>query len=224
MSRRIEDIDADNIFFSKPKNKSQNKFLYVYSDKKSLVLKMPKMRLPFGINKDTLSNKNQFILDLSLEYNKDLLESFEKLDQAVIKKVHEEFYPEKQFEEVTAMYTSCIKRPNNPAYFPTFRAKIITQDDKIKCDFYESEKNEDDRYPKIDLEERGGEPYLLKAMNRGASIESIVECIGLWIMNDKFGLSYKITQVKVFPKVEIECEFIDSSSDTSNSDIDFLGD
>ena len=225
MSRKIEDIDVDNIIFSKPKTKSNNKFLYVYSEKKSLVLKMPKMRLPFGASKDTYAKKNQFVVDLSFENNKELLESFEKLDKAVIKKVQEEYYPEKQVEEVASMFTSCIKRSNNPAFSPSFRAKIVTQDDvKIKCDLYESEKNDEGRYPKIDLNEKGGETYLLNVVNRGSSIESIVECIGLWFMNDKFGLSYKINQIKIFPKVTVECEFIDSSSETSNSEVDFLGD
>lgn len=225
MSKNIEDIKADNIVFSKPKSKSQNKFLYVYNDKKSLVLKMPKMRLPFGATKDTLSKKNQFIVDLSFEKNKKLMESFEDFEQGIIKKVHAEFYPEKQIEEVETMFTSNIKKPNNPDYSPTFRAKIVTQDDvKIKCDFYENEKNEEGKYPKIDLDEKGGQDYLLSVMKRGSSVESILECIGLWIMENRFGLSYKINQIKVFPDVEVECQFLESDSDTSNSDVDFLGD
>jgi hypothetical protein len=226
MARRVEDINVDSLIFSKPKSKSQseNKFLYVYSEKTPLTFKLPKMRLPFGATKDTLSKKNQFIVDLSFEKNSALLESFEKMDEAVIKKVHLEFFPEKNMEDVRSMYTSCVKRPNNPAYHPTLRSKIVTSDDgKIKCIFYESEQDDNGKYPKIDIVKNGGESYISSVMNRGSYVESIVECIGLWMMNDKFGLSYKINQVKIFPKVETPCDFIDSDDDTSNSDVDFLG-
>lgn len=226
MSRTIEDIKLEELVFSKPKSKTQKSmnFLYVYSDKKTLVLKMPKMRLPFGVNKDTLSKKNQYILDLSFEHNQDLLESFEKLDQVVIKKIHEEYYKDKKLEEVEAMYTSSIKRPNNSNYHPTLRTKIVTQDgEKIKCDLYENEKNEEGRYPKINLEEKGGESYLTNVMSRGSHVESIIECIGVWMIGDKCGLSYKVNQIKIFPKIEKNCEFLESDDSTSNSDLDFLG-
>lgn len=223
MSKSIEEIDLESIAFSKTKVKTGNKFLYVYSNKKPLILKMPKMRLPFGLNKDTMSNKKQYIMDLSFEDCLDFVGKFEDLNKIIISKVHSEFYPEKTIEEVENMYTNCIKFPNNPSYSPTFRSKIITQDnEKIKCDFYESEKV-NNSYPKINIEENGGDDYLMAIMTKGTYLETILECIGLWIVGDKFGLSYKATQVKVYPKKNtvIECEFIDSDDNTSNSEIDF---
>lgn len=228
MSRNIQDIKIEDIIFSKPKSKSQKSmnFLYVYSDKKSLVLKMPKMRLPFGAVKDTLSKKNQYIVDLSFEDNEELLNAFEKLDEFVISKIQGEYYKDKTFEEVSKMYVSSIKKPNNPNYEPTLRTKIVTQNgEQIKCDFYENEKNDEGKYPKINLDEKGGETYLVNVMGRNSHIESIIECIGVWMINDKFGLSYKMNQVKLYPKEIETCDFLesDSSSSTTNSDIDFLG-
>lgn len=229
MSRTIDEIDLSKIVFSKTKVNTKNKFLYVYSDKKPLVLKFPKSRLPFGLNKDTLSNKKQYIMDLSFEDNPELLKNFEDLDNAIVQKVKDEFFQDKTLDEVKNMYVSCIKYPTNPQYNPTFRSKIVTKDDEtIKCDFYNSEKDSEGKYPKIDLESEGGESYMLIAMQKNAFVESILECIGVWFHGDKFGLSFKTIQVKIYPKTSVQnnitdCEFLDSDSDTSNSDADFIG-
>lgn len=228
MSRRIQDIDLNTVLFSKQKINSQNKFLYVYSEKKPLILKLPLTRLPFGLQKDNLSKKSQYILDLSMENQPETIKGFEDLDNAVISKVHKDFFEEKTIEEVTSMYTSCVKYPENPRYSPTLRSKIITNDDDTpKCDFYNSEKNEEGKYPKIDVVTNGNRQYLLEVMGKSSKVESIVECIGLWFFNDRFGLSFKVTQILIHPsekeEVQEDCQFIDSETDTSNSDLDFLG-
>ncbi len=229
MSRRIQDIDLSTVLFSKQKINSQNKFLYVYSEKKPLILKLPLTRLPFGLQKDSLSKKSQYILDFSMENLPETIKGFEDFDEAIISKVHREFFEEKTFEEVKSMYTSCVKYPENPRYSPTLRSKIIISEDGVpKCDFYGSEKNDEGKYPKIDVVANGNEQYLLQKMGKSSKVESIVECIGLWFFGNKFGLSFKVTQVLIHP-MEIEedlvedCQFIDSDTDTSNSDIDFLG-
>ena len=228
--RSINDINFEDIVFSKQKVKSENKFLYVYCERKPVVIKMPKMKLPFGLQKDTLNtNKNQYIMDLSFDGNEALLEKFRELSTVIIRKVQEQFYPDKSIEEVTENYVSCVKDSNNPQFAPTFRAKIITNDAKQpKCDFYHSERSEDGKYPKINVEEKGGETFLLMSLNKSSYHETIVECIGLWFFNGKFGMSFKVNQVLVYPRQEQpqtrdDCQFIDSDSESSNEDVDFLG-
>jgi hypothetical protein len=228
MSRQIESIDVNNLVFSKLKNNSSNKFLYVYSDKKPLILKLGKSRLPFGIQKDTLSKKPQFLLDISMESAKSTLESFEALDKAIIEKVNREFYPDLDFDQVKSKYTGYLKYPTDSRYSPTLRAKVIIDESgNPKCDFYESEKI-DGKYPKIDVVGQGNGEFLLKKLEKGTFVDTIIECIGLWQFGEKFGLSFKVTQVLVHPKqeepkVEEVCQFVDSESDTSNSDAEFLG-
>jgi hypothetical protein len=229
MSRKLEDINLETIQFSKQKINSQNRFLYVYSDKKFMILKLPKIFLPFGLQKDNLSKKNQYLLDLSMKDNKALLESFQNLDDYIIKKVHSEFFSEKDLDSVKKNYTSCLKYPENVMYAPTLRTKIILdENNNPKCDFYESEKV-DGKYPKINIKEMGGEQYLLNVMGKNSAVESIIECMGLWFFGEKFGLSFKVSQLMIYPKIEKveepkkECQFIDSDSDTSNSEAEFLG-
>ena len=232
MSRRIQDIDMGTLMFDKQKQKSNNKFLYVFSDKKPLVIKLPLMRLPFGLQKDSFNKKNQYILDLSMESSPDILECFGNLDEAIIKKVNKEFFTDISLEETKNRYTSCIKIPSNMSFSPTLRCKIIVGDNYIpKCDFYESEKDDKGKYPKIDIQANGGDPYMLAIANKGSKVESIVECIGLWFFKDRFGLSFKVNQLLIHPNIPVEqvvskpvsdCQFIDSESDTSNSDVEFL--
>lgn len=202
--------------------------MYVYYDKKPLILRFPKMRLPFGVKKDSISSKPQYILDTSFENQDELLMQFQQLDEYIIDKAHKEIFQDKSKEEVTGMYLSCIKYPQDTRYYPTFRSKIITQNDtQIKCSFYNSEKNEEGSYEKIDIEKEGGEGYMMIALQKNSYIESIVECIGIWVREDKFGLSFKTTQAMVYPKIEfhpkeITCEFVDTDDSTSNSEVDFL--
>lgn len=230
MSRKIEDINLDTLTFSKQKVNSSNKFLYVYSDKKPLILKLPKTRLPFGLQKDSLSNKNQLLLDFSLEKNHKLIENFENFNSFIVEKVKNEFFTDKTLEEVKGMYTNYIKYPENPMYSPTLRAKIVLNENlDPKCDFYESEKNEEGKYPKINLKEKGGQEYLFQMMGKSSHVESIIECIGLWFFGNKFGLSFKVSQVMFHPNETYveppprDCDFLVSDSDTSNSDAEFLG-
>lgn len=225
----ITTFDFKDILFSKQKVKSDNKFLYVYKDKKSLVFKLPKLRIPFGLKKDDMYNKNQYILDFSL--TDELVTAFHNLDDAIIKKVHEQFYSEKTEEQVRQMYNSCVKIPNNESFSPTLRAKILINGDVPKCSFYENEKDASGNFIKIDVVEKGNEPYVLQRVCKGSYNESIVECIGLWFFKDKFGLSFKVSQLKLYKnEVQVkrveeddeECQFEYSESDTTNSDIDFL--
>jgi|GEM_PF-4762899 hypothetical protein len=219
----LENIDYQNIALSKQKTKSKSKFLYVYLDKKPLLLKLPKMELAYGLSKNTFyESKVQYNFDLSFKNNDALVESFEKLDDFIIEKVKEEHYPELSIEEVKKLYTSCVKY-SNPQFPPVLKSKIITQESKIKCDMFYSEPDEEGKLPRINIEEAGGESFALALLPRQKKVEVILECIGLWFMNGKFGLSFKALQVKVYPieKTVNKCEFIDS--DTSDSEVDFLG-
>jgi hypothetical protein len=230
MSRSIQDIDLGSIVFSKQKVKSSNKFLYVYSERKPLIIKMPVMRLPFGLQKDNFSNKNQYLLDLSFQGHEELLAKFKELDDVIISKVKDQFYPDEDLDSVKHKYVSCIKTSNDPKYAPTLRTKIITNEaHKVKCDFYNSERDENGKYPKIDLDDNGGETYLLMRMAKGSSHQTIVECIGLWFFNDKFGLSFKVSQAllsqyqQAKPEERDDCGFLSSDSESTNEDADFLG-
>lgn len=225
----IEAINKNqqNIAFSKQKTKQTNKFLYVYNDKKPFLLKLPQLELAFGFQRNTFYDKVQYNFDLSFKNNAKLLEEFEKFDTFIINKVKDEHFPDSSVEEVKELYTSCIKYPQNPQFSPTLKTKIITQDSKIKCDFYHSEVDETGNLPKIDIEEKGGETYAIALLPKHKKVDVVLECIGLWFMGGKFGLSFKALQVKVYPTEtkdkntsKTTCDFLEDSDD---SDVDFLG-
>lgn len=222
MSKGIESLNIENIVFSKTKVQTGNKFLYVYENKKPVVISMPKSRIPFGIVADTLSKNKQFILDISFENHLDNLEYFKKLDNFICEKVHKEFFSEKTIDEVRQMYNSNVKESRNNNFAPTFRTKIITNDaGDVKCDFYKHEQV-DGKYPKVNLEENGGNDYITSIVNKNTMVEVIVECIGLWIRESAFGLSFKAKQIMYYPQVVADdYGFIDSDSDTSNSELEF---
>lgn len=218
----ISDLDLKDIAFSKSKVKTQNKFSYIYYNSEPLVVKFPKLRLPFGVSKDTLSNKTQYILDVSLEKQEQIVAKLREFDDYIINKVKNEILVDKSLDELREMYVPCLKISTGN-YPPTFRSKITTdtKTNDIKCQFYYSEKNVDGEYPKVDLVSEGGESWILSTMNKNSYSETVAECFVLWIMNGKFGVSWRTIQVKVFndtPPTEDVCEFLDSS----DSEIDFV--
>jgi hypothetical protein len=222
MTTTIEDINGNyqNIAFSKQKTKQTNKFLYVYNDKKPLLLKLPQLELAFGLQKNTFYDKAQYNFDLSFKNNAKLLEEFEKFDNFIIGKVKDSHFPDTDLAGVRELYTSCIKYPQNPQFSPTLKTKIITHESKIKCDFFDSEVDDSGKLPKIDIEAKGGDVYALALLPKQKKVDVVLECIGLWFMNGKFGLSFKALQVKVYPAERKTCDFLE---DSDNSDVDFLG-
>lgn len=221
----INDINYNNIAFSKQKTKSKNKFLSVFYDKKPFLVKLPCMKLAFGLQKNSYYEKTQYNFDLSFKDNKDIRTKFEKLDDFIIERVHLEHFQDLTLEEVKEKYVSCVKYPQNTQYSPTLKVKIVTQDNNIKCDMFYPEIDETTgKLKKIDIEEKGGEEFVLALLPKQKQVETVLECIGLWFMNDKFGLSFKALQVKVHPDEEKKKTFdFLSDSETSNSDADFLG-
>lgn len=214
-----------NITFSKVKQNVDSQFLRVYgsSQKKNITLKLPKMRTPFGVQKDNFSTKPQYILDLSFQGNEELLGDFEALNKKIIDFVKAEVYQDKSIEEVTEMFVSPIKRGKGD-FAPSLRVKIVPSKDseKLNCDFFLSEKDANGKFPKVNMAEFGGDGYVTTLVPKGTYLESVIEAIALWVRKDTFGVSFKLHQAKVFPN-EPEEELCDFDSDSDISDAEFLG-
>lgn len=229
----INNIEYNKIVFTKPKgnSKSPSKFVKVTygGGPVALALKLPVMPLAFGFQKNTYYDKLQYNFDLSFKGNERVHQSIKNLEDYVVEYVKNDFYPDNTLEEVREMFTSCIKPSNNPLYAPSLKVKITTKKNgQVDCTFLEPEKNENNVLPEIPFEDRGGDEYLAKILQKDTEVEPAIECIGLWFMNGKFGLSFKATVVRVLgkkeqPKVVKKYDFIDSDDSTSNSEIDFLG-
>lgn len=214
------------ISFSKVKQNVDNQFLRIYgaTQKKNITIKLPKMRSPFGAQKDTFNSKPQYILDLSFKDNDELLENFEIFNQKVIAFVNKQIYTDKTKEEVESMFVSPVKYGKGD-FPPSLRIKIVPGKDsnKLNADFFLSQKDSNGKFPKVNLSELGGDSYIETLISKGTYCETVIEAIALWIRRDTFGVSFKLHQAKVFanePEPEEECDF---DSDSEISDTEYLG-
>lgn len=194
---------ADNV----RTNKYNGKAVYVNYSGKPLRVQMPKMSLPFGVSKYVNPDKPEEIrysLDLSFaDIDRKIIDEFKKIEESVIdyaeKNSKELFKKQKSRELLQDVYKSFIKHDQdedgNPSekYAPRLKVKIYTEGKSFKVDAYDSEKI-DGRYPKILLDEDNIEEHI----GKGSKCEVILQSSGLWAVGQNFGVSWVLSQIKIY--------------------------
>ncbi len=69
-------------------------------------------------------------------------------------------------------------------YKPRFKVTVPYRDNAFTCDVFDSSKE------LIDLD---------KVDAKGAKVAAIIQCTGVWFAGGKFGVSWKVVQMKVMP-------------------------
>jgi hypothetical protein len=78
---------------------------------------------------------------------------------------------------------------------PTFRVKIPFWDGKFKCEVYNVQSEM--IFPKDDLS-------ILDVVPKGSEVKLILQCGGIWFANGKFGVTWKLFQAIVKPKMSLK--------------------
>lgn len=192
---------ADNI----RTNKYSGKSVYVNYDNGPFRIQMPKMNLPFGISvyKNPESGEEKFSLELSWAgIDEKILENFKKFETKILdyaeKNSKELFKKQKQrvvLEELLQSYLKIDKDEDGnilDKYHPRLKAKLYTERDSFTVSAFDAEKV-DGQYKKLTLTRDNVEDYLSK----GSKCETILQCSGLWVVDQKFGVSWVVVQMKV---------------------------
>lgn len=219
------------------KNDNGGKSIYVLHNKKPILMQLPTMfSAPYGLsaweNKD---GKTSYTLDLSFQgiderpKLKEFYEKIENLDKKVIDSCYENEWLQLDEEAnskqvVKSNYSSKLgfskdkvtkKRDNK--YPPKFTLKLLkNNDDKFSCKVFDDKKQEIE---------------LTKDNTKSAKITSILKLGGIWIVNQKFGLTWNVVQLKVQPPSKITGyafksvqddigDSSDNEEDESDDDID----
>ena len=214
---KAQDFKPENVKFSEPKeNKHGGKVAYInydYEDgkpPKTLRIQMPRMKAPFGISgwdttkKDRKDNSPTKISNdtLELSFNDsdiDIIEKFEKLDELAIDTgvLNSKEFFKKKFDRdaLKLFYKSSVKHNEDDEgerdnkYPPRFKTKLIkNQDSAYTVEVYNSAKER----MMMNIENCG------KMIPKGSECVCIVECTGIWIIGEKFGLSWRPIQMKVY--------------------------
>lgn len=213
---KLRDFKPENMRFSSLRTtKHGGKIVYInydYEDgrqPKPLRIQLPKMKAPFGIagwdaskvdKKDSSPTEgSNDTLELSLGNDASLIEIFDKMDQVIIEeatKNSKEYFKKKYTEDYIRMqYKSSVKFNENEdgerdfKYPPRLKTKMY----KDNAFAYRTQVFSSDKQAiHMDVYNQA------EVIPKGAECVALLECGGIWIISDKFGVSWRPAQMKVY--------------------------
>lgn len=187
-------------------NKYQGKSVYASYDGTIMRIQLPKMGLPFGISKyvNPETSDIKYSLDLSMkDLDPSIFKNFEELEDAVLdyveKNSKELFKKQRSKEILREFYKPFIKYnqdengERSDKYPPTFKTKLWTSGNDFTVDVFDSQKVEG-KYPKIKMTLDNSD----EVITPGSHCETIIQCSGLWVVGDSFGISWSVSQIKIY--------------------------
>ena len=232
---KIKDFKLKNVKFSSTKqNKHGGKVVYInydYEDgkpPKPLRIQMPKMKAPFGISgwdkdradkSDTSpTEQSNDTLELSISSGDEVIEKLEELDSKAIEEAiaNSKEYFKKKFDAtyIKMQFKSAIKFNENDEgerdgkYPPRLKTKLYKdKNSNYKLQLFNSAKE----LVNVDVYNHS------EVLPKGCECVTILECAGIWIINDKFGLSWRPVQMKVH-KSDLKLSGYSFIADEDNED------
>lgn len=200
---KITDVNCSEFKFSKTKQTAGRRFISLFYNKQNLSVKLPKLRIPFDTK---LSNYGQLEVNFSLGDNSDLIKKIKEIDAKMVV-----YCEELSWNSAECEYCPMLKVSKNNAYPPTVRIKIPIKNDTIETDFFDNDGTE------LDIKDASGVTQLL---TRGNYALSAIECVGVWFNSEKWGLSWKLVQLKTSEnkKEVLEACAFDTDSDAESLD------
>lgn len=196
-----DDFNNDEDFnFTAVKMFGQNaKISYVNYGTQEVLISSPTLKAPFGLSKFTGTDSVKYSLDLSfgdLSYdkNKEFYETIEYLEKIVKNHVknHSKKFLNKDTitdEVLESLFTSNIKR-SNPNYPPNLRLKVPYYNGSFQVSVF------DENRLKVDNVDT--------AIERNTNMKCVVKFAGIYSAGGKFGISFKLEQIKLSKKPEIK--------------------
>ena len=185
------------------------KIVWISYENGPLVFQTPEMVAPFGVAtwlKD--DGKKKVDLTLSFKGKDNRLETLGKfydnlldMDSKIIAEAFDKSFlwlkkKASSEEVVKALYTPIIKHPKDKEtgeittkWPSTFKASLPEKDGRPDFEVYTADRK------RVDLS---------AVEMKGAKVTALIQCLGIWLAGGKFGVSWKILQMKVSPIKKIE--------------------
>ncbi len=224
-------VDVGRVSVSEPKtNENGGKSIYLNYDKHPFIIQTPKMSMPYNMSVYDKGEYPKYSVEVSfrdMDTNanvKKFYDNFDSVDNFLVEEGVKNsmawFKKKKAHRDVVmALFSPHIKLSRDREtgevdgkYPPTMRLKLPVRDGKPGFDIYDFNQNKLDR----PLEE---------LFVKGAQIQALVKCSGIWIVGGKFGCSWNVSQIMVdAPATMQSYAFIDDSDGEEDGDEDSDGD
>eukprot|EP00798_Chlamydomonas_sp_ICE-L_P019620 gene19620-26304_t len=197
----IKEFDANKLTVSPVKinHSTKSKSIDIFYDGKQLVVRVPKMSVPL-VWPSQDDNDGKVGIEMSfrdMESTPALKQFYDAIVQFDEKVLGEAVAASEQWfkkampiEALKFMFSPTVKASSDPKYAPTFKVKLFKdkKTNKLACSVYDENKNP---IPNYDV-----------AQLKGNNIMSLVQCTGIWIASPKFGTTWKLLQMRVFPRAK----------------------
>ena len=203
-AKHPSEVQVSQFTFSQPRqNSSGGQTIFINSpDRKPILVRVPKCKIPFGISKyndrcsiqfslgdnDEQMCFKKFLNDLDLRNVQEAVNSSTKWFQGKSLKA----------DVVQNLYNPSMKH-NNEKYPPMFRARFPTNErGNFIGTIYDSQNN----------------VVSQDIIQSGCEASAIVQLTGIYFVAKEFGVSWKVVQLKVAPKTQL-CgySFLEESDD-----------
>jgi hypothetical protein len=206
-------FDITRLSYGQPKQQATGaKTIFIGYAGKQFYLQTPEMKAPFGVSVWPSDNggPDKHSLDMSFEGRelREPLEQFFQAMQAIDKRLVQDAMDNSQawfkkkypsVDVVEALYSPTIKYSKdrntgeiNTQYAPTFKMSLPLKDGKFQFPAYGSRREE------LDLHE-----VIASGRSKGARVQAIVQLSAVWIVGNKFGLMWKVRQLKISEPVRL---------------------
>lgn len=216
-----DDFNPENVYYAKPRTNTsggKNVSILDSSIKKQLVLSTPLM-LTWGANIWTAEDTGKKSYDLSLQFPRDsdenydkckrFLDSLKKFEEKILKDalVNSKEWFGKKYELapiVEALYTPMLRYPKDErgeidhSRAPSLRVKIPYWDGKFSFELYDQTGHM--LYPTVDDDSPSPTTLIVK----GQKIATIIKCGGIWFAGGKFGVTWKLVQAVLQPRMSLK--------------------
>ena len=199
-----EVIQLSQMSFSKIKQGTHLKNVYIHVDNNKLHIQVPKSRVPFGVScyesqDQSQPDKKELTISLGRDENKHMIQFLKDLDNHIMehaKENSEEWFGKKMSDELIKEFYKQSYDQKNPNYPPNFRVKIHKD-----VNIYDTKRQIQD----------------LSYLDKGDNAAMVVELSGIWISGKRFGVTWRLKQMKVYKQAKLNSyAFIDSEDEDEN--------
>lgn len=210
---KCTEIPIEQIQYNEPKqNQHGGNMVGISFNNSKMTLQIPKAPVPFGVNTlTTEKNEIRKSLDISfrsLENNEQLqaffdwVRDFDNRNKTMAMKNCESWLKRKTLSEevVDELYKPLVNDKSQGKYPPTMRFKLPTNADGD----FTGKVFAPDRTPMSEAD-----------ITKGSEVSLLVEVQPMWFVNKQFGVTFKISQIKLFKKESFtDYAFRDDDDDT----------
>lgn len=219
---RFSDIIVDSLKFGEvTQSKTGGKMVNITHNNKVLIFQTPKLAAPGGAREffdKTQPDKLQSIVlngslgrgeEPAVQAFADVIEAFEQRVLAVASERSKEWFgdsfTEAEFKK-SKMFKSQIRRDEEGKYPPSLQMKFLYYDGRCQTKCYDTNRNAVDYH------------YI----GKGSRVEAIVEVKSVWIIDNKFGVSFKVLQCRAEKNQKIDdYAFIEAEEESDETYQDY---